>query len=987
MYKYFLWICIWIWLPHCTVWAQLTSVSPSTAVQGQHLPTTITSNGFFLQASTPSGNIHSIILSNATDLIQLFEHSSFNTTDVTVLNSDSLAAIFRIPANAAPGLYDLIVETGDTLAGSSPSASYTLPASYIISVPDGFISGNAYDDLNKNGIKDAGELGLRLRTITCMPHGHELLTDINGDYSFPVANGNYNIVVGNNMWYAHMFPTTPGIIPVTVNNNNSTGNDFGLKDALISVTPDTGYRGVTTLHRLISEEPIFIPGTSAYGNVYSVNGYTSPNLNVYFNSNSIFVIDSFTVDVLMKIPANAVMADSIDIVVEIADTIPAYDTHKHLLRDKLTVVAAEGAISGKVFNDLNKNGIQDVGEPNMSNSKVKVGPANYTVTTNTSGEFFVPVQNGNYTLTVVPNSYIYLFTSSADTLYVTVNNDTVSGNDFGMASALTSITPDTAFQGITTTHIITSDKPVFIPGPQPFGNINNVLVLSSPSINVSVFNSVVVIDSFTVQLTINVPINTTLANNVDIRFYLNTGPVGYHYLFQKLNIAPPEGFVYGKVFFDQNQNKIRDSGEGTVSGMKVQLSPEMNFAFSDSAGNFQIASQGGQQVLTPAGNLSGLILNTDSTSYTFVASGTITGKDFGYISTNPNYTIDIQQLYIFPRCFTSQYATFRIRNTSNIPYDAVVWMKYDPLLNYQNATPSPSYISNDTIYWNLTGINPFVDVVFSVLFQIPGPGNTISLEAGTSSLDGSGAVQYSDAVSNTLMVLCSFDPNDKQVTPPGILSQNYTLMSDTLDYLIRFQNTGNDTAFKVVILDTLDSDLNLSTFEITGSSHSMQTQIYANGSVRFEFDNILLPDSNVNEPGSHGYIKYRIRAKSGLPNETVVTNTAHIFFDFNPAVITNSTLNTLVYVLPVGIEETENSLNAVLYPNPFSTTATLRFDNPGALTYSFFITDITGRQVQNIRQVKNNSLTIDASELSKGFYFYHLRNQNGNGHTGSFIIK
>ena len=73
--------------------------------------------------------------------------------------------------------------------------------------------------------------------------------------------------------------------------------------------------------------------------------------------------------------------------------------------------------------------------------------------------------------------------------------------------------------------------------------------------------------------------------------------------------------------------------------------------------------------------------------------------------------------------------------------------------------------------------------------------------------------------------------------------------------------------------------------------------------VEFNFDNILLPDSIVNEPGSHGYVKYGIKANAGLADFTAVQNTANIYFDFNPAIITNTTSNTLVslenYPLPI----------------------------------------------------------------------------------------
>jgi uncharacterized repeat protein (TIGR01451 family) len=44
----------------------------------------------------------------------------------------------------------------------------------------------------------------------------------------------------------------------------------------------------------------------------------------------------------------------------------------------------------------------------------------------------------------------------------------------------------------------------------------------------------------------------------------------------------------------------------------------------------------------------------------------------------------------------------------------------------------------------------------------------------------------------------SYDPNDKTATPGEI-----ALPDQWIDYRIRFQNTGNDTAFNIHLMDTL----------------------------------------------------------------------------------------------------------------------------------------------------------------------------------------
>jgi hypothetical protein len=52
-------------------------------------------------------------------------------------------------------------------------------------------------------------------------------------------------------------------------------------------------------------------------------------------------------------------------------------------------------------------------------------------------------------------------------------------------------------------------------------------------------------------------------------------------------------------------------------------------------------------------------------------------------------------------------------------------------------------------------------------------------------------------------IIMAIDPNDKIATPAGA---GHDIPKDTtLDYMIRFQNTGNDTAFHVIIRDTLSS--------------------------------------------------------------------------------------------------------------------------------------------------------------------------------------
>jgi uncharacterized repeat protein (TIGR01451 family) len=149
---------------------------------------------------------------------------------------------------------------------------------------------------------------------------------------------------------------------------------------------------------------------------------------------------------------------------------------------------------------------------------------------------------------------------------------------------------------------------------------------------------------------------------------------------------------------------------------------------------------------------------------------------------------------------------------------------------------------------------------------------------------------------NNQLTLCftvvgSYDPNDKVVYPTTILDISG---NKWLNYTIRFQNTGTAEAEHVYITDTMSNLVDISSFTLLSYSHQPLMQIYNDGLVKFNFPNIHLPDSNSNEPESHGYVQYKIRAKDSLTVGSTIENTANIFFDFNAPVITNTTSNLLI---------------------------------------------------------------------------------------------
>ncbi|MCC6411695.1 MAG: hypothetical protein IT270_08550 [Saprospiraceae bacterium] len=130
--------------------------------------------------------------------------------------------------------------------------------------------------------------------------------------------------------------------------------------------------------------------------------------------------------------------------------------------------------------------------------------------------------------------------------------------------------------------------------------------------------------------------------------------------------------------------------------------------------------------------------------------------------------------------------------------------------------------------------------------------------------------------------------NDKQVLGDAVLTPMEIAEGATATYLIRFQNTGNDTATSLIIRDTLDPRLDFNTFEMVTSSHAYQiVRDESSNIIRWFFDDIYLPNSNSNAEQSIGFVMFTVRPKPFLAPGQVILNRACITFDQSQPICTN----------------------------------------------------------------------------------------------------
>ncbi len=237
-------------------------------------------------------------------------------------------------------------------------------------------------------------------------------------------------------------------------------------------------------------------------------------------------------------------------------------------------------------------------------------------------------------------------------------------------------------------------------------------------------------------------------------------------------------------------------------------------------------------------------------------------------------------------------------------------------------------------------------------------------------------------------IVNSYDPNDKQGFPLGRTAENIIETNTDIEYLIRFQNTGTDTAYNVVINDILSPYLDLTTVRPGASSHPYQYKMLNDGTLSFEFDNIYLPDSAANLTASQGFISFKVAQQMDNPIGTVIYNTAAIFFDANAAVITNTTKHTIGEDLILAIHDQPTSIlaNIDVFPNPFIETATFQLKGLPLSNLTFRLYDLNGRLLRT-DQFHGTTYEFQRARLISGMYLYRIEQEGQLIGSGKLIMK
>lgn len=433
--------------------------------------------------------------------------------------------------------------------------------------------------------------------------------------------------------------------------------------------------------------------------------------------------------------------------------------------------------------------------------------------------------------------------------------------------------------------------------------------------------------------------------------------------------------VSGTVFYDFNENKIKDDNEPILENIRIDVQPDDQIKLSNSDGQYiQLCEEGNEYLISPFLEDQWRI-TTDSQNYNFIFEPRAFSNlhmDFGLVPTFDKHEGEIILTSKATRCNTVVDFSLRYANNGTFEESGQIELCLDDQASFVSASPAPSIIDESCIIWRFENLRPFFGDKIELEIEMPdefSTGETINFTSKMYADD-----ELLDSYEYTPLVICSYDPNDKSVMPSGRDDVNTIIQGQELTYTIRFQNEGNASAINVSIQDTLSEHLDLSSFKVLDSSFPVNTTLSGNNVV-FDFNNIYLVPKSEDEDESQGYVTYRISTNLNLIYGTEIRNTAFIYFDFNAPIKTNQTINTI---------ESPNAINNNIV-EPFISIRPNPTYNSFCVDVDFKLDKIELYDVDGRKFIETTKNCIDIDDYSSGLYIVKLYS-NGNAYSKKLSI-
>ncbi len=144
---------------------------------------------------------------------------------------------------------------------------------------------------------------------------------------------------------------------------------------------------------------------------------------------------------------------------------------------------------------------------------------------------------------------------------------------------------------------------------------------------------------------------------------------------------------------------------------------------------------------------------------------------------------------------------------------------------------------------------------------------------------------------HSALVVAGEDPNSIAAYPLGAGAGSYILNGQNLYVQVHFENSpkANAAAQNVRVDVQLGPNLGPTSVRLLSSSTASLPvmSVSPSGLVRFYFYNIDLPP-DINPPAGEGMVEFQVASDPNLPDNTPLTVSANVYFDYNPPVATQA---------------------------------------------------------------------------------------------------
>lgn len=341
------------------------------------------------------------------------------------------------------------------------------------------------------------------------------------------------------------------------------------------------------------------------------------------------------------------------------------------------------------------------------------------------------------------------------------------------------------------------------------------------------------------------------------------------------SVVAQDGIINGFIFEDKNFDGSQDDEDVGYANIKILHLPDSVYTYTNDSGYYQLRVSDGINRIEVLDDfdcfakIEPIIFKSDTISFQNKFNFPLTK-----IGTNQDLLLHVNSTRV--RCGFTIPFTITVENTGCVPLTGNLSLSSNGLLEITDSTELKKHIDN---------LLPYQKKDFTIKFKVASEefeGDTTMLYA---SFNGN---EISLDTSFNSLITCAIDPNDKVVSPVVVDPDNniYSESDNVLNYTIRFQNLGSDTAFTITIADTLSSHIDYTSIRTIASSHPYVLH-QRDRNLLFEFENILLPPAILNEEGSNGFVTFVANMNQNIDEFSVVENQAHIYFDYNKPIETN----------------------------------------------------------------------------------------------------